>query len=197
MSLDEFRKANEVGVESDDSLEPSQSFTWQPPPRNLIKVNWDAAVSKKNGCVRVGIIARDSMGKVCAARSLTVGQILVPVATEAMVGVHAMLLGKDLNRSGVIIEGDAQQIVSAVNSLNSCMSSYGHFIEDIQEGIRSTGNMSVIFSLHSPTVATIINPCFKTLCGVLLLPLNSITNLSTRISPNTILPYTLVSNYSS
>jgi hypothetical protein len=51
MSLDEFRKANEVGVESDDSLEPSQSFTWQPPPRNLIKVNWDAAVSKKNGCV--------------------------------------------------------------------------------------------------------------------------------------------------
>jgi hypothetical protein len=55
----------------------------------------------------VGIIARDSLGKVCAARSLTVGQIFEPVAAEAMAGVHAMLLGKDLNRSGVIIEGDA------------------------------------------------------------------------------------------
>jgi hypothetical protein len=37
-----------------------------------------------------------------------------------MAGVHAMLLGKDLNRGGVIIEGDAQQIVNAVNSLNPC-----------------------------------------------------------------------------
>jgi hypothetical protein len=38
-SLEEFRKANKLGVESDGSLNPNQSITWQPPPRNLIKVN--------------------------------------------------------------------------------------------------------------------------------------------------------------
>jgi ribonuclease HI len=116
-------------------------------------VNWDAAVSKKNGCVGVGIIARDFLGKVCAARSLTVRQIIEPVVAEAMAGVHAMLLGKDLNRSGVILEGDAQQVVNAVNSLNPCKSSYGQFIEDIKEGIRSTGNMSVNFTKRDANYA--------------------------------------------
>jgi hypothetical protein len=87
-SLEEFRKANEIGVESEDILLSPQSIIWQPPPRNLIKVNWDAAVSKKNGCVGVGIIARDFLGKVCAARSLTVRQIIEPVVAEAMAGVH-------------------------------------------------------------------------------------------------------------
>jgi hypothetical protein len=55
-----------------------------------------------------------------------------------MASVHAMLMGKELNSDGVIIEGDAQQIASAVNSMNPCTSTYGHFIDDIQAGIRST-----------------------------------------------------------
>ena len=152
-SLEEYQNANEAGVESEDNHEPSQSITWQPPPRNLIKVNWDAAVSKKNGRVGIGVIARDSMGKVYAARSLTVGQIFSPVAAEAMAGVHAMLLGKDLNHSGVIIEGDAQQIVSEVNSRTPCMSNYGHLIEDIQDGIRSTSNISVIHTKREANYA--------------------------------------------
>jgi hypothetical protein len=38
-SLEEFRKANEPRVESEDNLLPNQSIIWQPPPRNLIKVN--------------------------------------------------------------------------------------------------------------------------------------------------------------
>lgn len=37
-----------------------QHFNWQPPPPGKIKFNWDAAVNKKLGRLRIGIVARDS-----------------------------------------------------------------------------------------------------------------------------------------
>lgn len=44
----------------------------------------------------LGIIARDFMEKVCASRSITVRQLLEPVVPEAMAGLHAMMMGKEL-----------------------------------------------------------------------------------------------------
>jgi hypothetical protein len=146
-SLEEFRNANEAVTENEEISRPLQCITWQPPSRHLIKVNWDAAVSKEKGCVGVGIIARDFMGRVCTARSLTIGQILDPAAAEAMAGVYAMMMGRELSCEGVILEGDAQLIVKAINMMTPCRGKYGHFIEDIQVGIRMRGNMSVI---HTP-----------------------------------------------
>lgn len=52
---------------SDSSLRT----VWCPPPTDLIKVNWDAALNNNKGCNGVGIIVRDCMGRCVGARSLT------------------------------------------------------------------------------------------------------------------------------
>ncbi|XP_059451248.1 probable LRR receptor-like serine/threonine-protein kinase At3g47570 [Corylus avellana] len=40
--------------ETEEPTLPLKSIMWQPPSRHMIKVNWDTAVSKKNGCVGWG-----------------------------------------------------------------------------------------------------------------------------------------------
>jgi hypothetical protein len=118
-----------------------------------IKMNLDAAVSKENGYMEVGIIARDFMGRVCVARSLTVGQFFDLAAAEAMAGVHTMMMGKELSCDGVILKRDAQLIVNAINAMTPYRSKYGHFIEDIQVGIRTRSNMSVIHTSREANYA--------------------------------------------
>lgn len=46
--------------------------------------------------------------------------------------------------TGVIFEGDALNIVDAVNSNNPCESSYGHFVEDVKVGLVSIGNSKFV-----------------------------------------------------
>lgn len=43
----------------------------QPPPKNMIKMNWDAGVNVKEGRVGLGLFAKDSQGMFMAARSVT------------------------------------------------------------------------------------------------------------------------------
>ncbi|KAE8022650.1 hypothetical protein FH972_008433 [Carpinus fangiana] len=64
-----------------------------------------------------------------------------------------MMMGKELSCDGVILEGDAQLIVNAINGMTPCRSKYGHFIEDIQVGIRTRSNMSVIHTSREANYA--------------------------------------------
>jgi hypothetical protein len=62
----------------------------------MIKVNWDAAVDKKKGCVSLGIISRDCEGRVLAARCVTQHILVEPTVVEAMAGLHAVVFSRDV-----------------------------------------------------------------------------------------------------
>jgi hypothetical protein len=57
-----------------------------------------------------------------------------------------MLLGKEMGAKCIILEGDANQIVQAVNFGQPCNSIYGHLIEDIQEGMVDFRDSSFTFT---------------------------------------------------
>jgi ribonuclease HI len=54
------------------------------------------------------------------------------VVVEAMAALHAMMVGKEIGAMNIIFEGDALQIVNAVNDPLQCDSSFGHFVEDVK-----------------------------------------------------------------
>ena len=55
---------------------------------------------------------------------------------ESLTALYAVIYAKEQEREikGAVFEGDALSIIDAVNSLQPCESSYGHFVEDIKSG---------------------------------------------------------------
>jgi ribonuclease HI len=104
---------------------------WQPPPHGLIKVNWDASINKNKGWMGLGLIARDSNGACLGAKSETKELVADSATTEAMAALSAMYFCMEVGFFEVITEGDAIQVLKAINSYPPFLSKFGHFVESI------------------------------------------------------------------
>jgi ribonuclease HI len=111
---------------------------WSPPPETTIKINWDASLDKIRRIVGMGMIARDGQGSVIAAATKVLFLEADPVVAEFLATTHALIFCHELGLQHVIIEGDAQQVVNAINSDRPCNTSYGHLIEDIRVSLGSS-----------------------------------------------------------
>jgi ribonuclease HI len=110
---------------------------WVPPPRNAIKINWDASVDTVKKVIGMGYIARDDKGSFLAAVSKKEQMIVEPVVAETLAALNAILWCQEQNFQEVIFEGDALQVVKDVNTEEQCSSYYGHLVEDAKHGLRS------------------------------------------------------------
>jgi ribonuclease HI len=107
----------------------------------VIKVNWDAAVNKKDGCVGFGIVARDCDGMFLGAKCIYCPITADHVVAEALAATHAVLFSKEVGFVDVLFEGDALQVVREIQSDPPHASRIGHFVESIQHemvGFRSS-----------------------------------------------------------
>jgi hypothetical protein len=77
-------------------LAPIPVRKWQPPPVGVVKVNWDAAVNRREGCVGVGIVARDCEGMFLGAKSLFCSINADPTVAEAMAVTHAVIFCQEV-----------------------------------------------------------------------------------------------------
>ncbi|KAL6129255.1 hypothetical protein ACLB2K_072608 [Fragaria x ananassa] len=99
------------------SHSPSSTLphTWLAPPQGIIKVNPDGAWNSEDYSAGIGIIARDSEGKlVSGAASSTSAQSSIEV--EAKATLEALSLAQTGNFSGVIFESDSQVLVNVINN---------------------------------------------------------------------------------
>ena len=68
----------------------------------MIKINWDAAVDKRNTGVGLGVVAHDGNGRYLAARSMTHEMVLELVMAKALAAIHALIMGMDLCLNAII-----------------------------------------------------------------------------------------------
>lgn len=108
---------------------------WIPPTAPMININWDVAIGKSCSRIGLGVIARDCWGRVLVARSITKALVVDSATIESLATFQGMILGNELGANCIIFEGDAKQIVQAVNSKEPCNSKHGHLVQDIQEGM--------------------------------------------------------------
>jgi hypothetical protein len=98
----------------------------------VCKVNWDAAVDGRGGRIWIGAVVRDHSKKVLAMLSETIASIKDPTTAEALAARRGTELYTSLGIRRFILEGDALQIVQAIQSSRGRWYSYGLIIEDIQ-----------------------------------------------------------------
>ena len=81
---------------------------WIPPPRGVLKVNVDAALSKNSDIAAMAAVARDETGMFLGASALVVEGITSPEVAEAMACREGLALASDLDLQKIRIHGLCQ-----------------------------------------------------------------------------------------
>jgi hypothetical protein len=87
---------NTIDAEGMEPHQNSPTISWQAPQSGTIKVNWNAAIDKNQGCISDGIITRDSNGFVVAVRSSPHFLFVDPVVAEAWATLQVVLFCKEI-----------------------------------------------------------------------------------------------------
>ena len=108
---------------------------WEPPPTSHLKVNFDGAVFRETEEVGLGVVARDSHGKVLATLAKKIKLPSSSDEVEALVAVRAITLVLDLNLPSLIVEGDSEVVISALRKEEESFSSFGHLISSTKHSL--------------------------------------------------------------
>lgn len=130
----EFHKQACQGVQGVSQLtRATGEVTWQPPPRGISKLNWDAAIAADRKLMGIGVIARDYEGRVLATQCLTKPYVRDSGVAEAMALRAAVVLMEQLGITQAILAGDCLEVVQAVKTEESSLARYGPILEDTKE----------------------------------------------------------------
>lgn len=88
---------------------------WSPPEADCVKVNVDASVNIKEGRSGIGVVARNSDGEVILSASKTVWPFISVERAEIEAFQWALKLIQENQWRKIIVEGDAQNVVKALN----------------------------------------------------------------------------------
>ena len=117
--------------------------SWKQPEEGFLKLNWHAAINKGTQRMGVGIIARDHGGAVVAAMCTSRPYICDPATAEALA---VWILAEFCCRFGfthIVVEGDAMEIVLALQRADICRGRYGHFVEEAKHLLNQSLSWSV------------------------------------------------------
>jgi ribonuclease HI len=151
--LNDFQRLQNSGSTGEKSERVNDVVKWRSPPSNMVKLNWDAGLNAKEGRVGLGFVIRDTLGNCLAARSMSLEiQTDAPTA-EAFAAIHALIFCKELGHTNIIFEGDALNVIKAIEAEGPCLSSYGHLIECIKKELQQLDNASFIHVLRDANSA--------------------------------------------
>ncbi|XVF82801.1 hypothetical protein PTKIN_Ptkin16aG0079000 [Pterospermum kingtungense] len=124
--LHEFKKAQLKEANLTTAL------TWKPPDGTTYKVNFDGAVHMEEAVGGAGVVIRDWRGHIIGAMHATTNGISTAELAEAKAATIALNFAKDLGLSNIILEGDASNIITAINSSQLDLSPIGNLIEEVR-----------------------------------------------------------------
>uniref|UniRef100_A0A7N2LLQ2 RNase H type-1 domain-containing protein n=1 Tax=Quercus lobata TaxID=97700 RepID=A0A7N2LLQ2_QUELO len=111
--LQEFHSAQDPPLPQEAAPHPTH---WLPPPPGFYKINYDGATFQDLASAGLGVVARDSDGRVIAALS---ERIFLPPTVEALEALacrKAVAFTIDLDIRDVVFEGDSETIFKQLSS---------------------------------------------------------------------------------
>ncbi|XP_012845410.1 PREDICTED: uncharacterized protein LOC105965414 [Erythranthe guttata] len=105
---------------------------WEAPPRDVLKINFDASLGSDENSCGLGGLARSFDGKCVVWFSSCCNQRLDATTAEAMAALRAMEFARDHDMHRVILESDSSTIVAAIQGEGGYFFSFGHLIDDIK-----------------------------------------------------------------
>ena len=78
----------------------------------------------------LGVVIHDSCGRVIGALAERIPIPTSPAIVEALTCQRAMVFAKELNLMDIVFEGDAEQIIKALQAKEVHHPQYGHVLQD-------------------------------------------------------------------
>ncbi|XP_059441986.1 uncharacterized protein LOC132174332 [Corylus avellana] len=109
-------------------------------------MNWDASIAKDIDWMGLGMVLRDEQRiVVLAAYSKTFVGNLDVLTAKARAGLIALQVCKSLGFTKIHLEGNAQGVISAINSRHPDWSSIGMLVEDFKLKLQSLQQWQLSF----------------------------------------------------
>ena len=126
--LQEFKAAKEEDRRGAAAI--SRFPRWIPPIPDQFKINFDGAVFSDLDAAGLGVVVRDSRGRVLGAVAERIPIPNSPAIVEALACRRAMIFARELSIPDAIFEGDAKLIIKALRAREVNHPEYGHVIQD-------------------------------------------------------------------
>ena len=123
----EFQSAQDIPLQQRMVDHPAQRL---PPPPAQYKANSDGVIFQDTGTAGIGVVIRDSEGMVIAALSERITLPSTVEDVEALGCRKAISFSIELGLQDVVFEGDSEIIYKHLVSDSTCMTAFGHIIED-------------------------------------------------------------------
>lgn len=107
-----------------------------------MKVNFDGALFLKENVAGLNIIVYDDHGLVVAALSRQIPLPALMEIVEVLVARWVLWFAQELGFESLVMEGDAEAIVNALNGDTMLLFVYGHILHDIKLMSSSVCNVS-------------------------------------------------------
>ena len=97
-----------------------------------MKVNFDGVLFKETDFAGLGVIIGNDLGQVMAVSAQVIPLPTSVETVEVLAARNAICLARELQLHKVIIEGDSEVVIKALNSSSASSTSFGHIICDIK-----------------------------------------------------------------
>ena len=121
---------------------------WVAPPIGWLKANIDGAFCLSSRTGGVGVIFRDSDGRIVGGVCQYVTHVTSPDMVEALAGRFACELAVEFNLSPVIFESDCQKVVTASKEVEFDGSPFGVITEDVKFLLASLQSSSFAYVIR-------------------------------------------------
>ena len=106
---------------------------WSPPVEDYYEVNFDGTVFKREEKVGIRVIIRNCHGMVMASLSQKISLPQTVVELETLATTRALEFSIKLGFSKVILEGDSETVIKALQDSSPSLAPFGLLIRDAQE----------------------------------------------------------------
>ncbi|KAF5465179.1 hypothetical protein F2P56_015208 [Juglans regia] len=136
-----YKEYDESHKSSSQALD--MNYKWHPPPAAALKLNTDGAIFADLSSSGIGVILRDSQGKVLLSTSGREIVVQDPIEVELLVILRGLQLCIPMGISKLIVESDSLLSVQAIQNMKEPMSMQGNLIYAIKDLMTLLPNVSV------------------------------------------------------
>lgn len=140
--LAEFRKAN---LKAPIEGRSRRNAKWEPPSADHIKVNVDATINERDDRIGLGMVVRDASGSVLLAASQSKWPFISVERAELEALLWAVDFIKDRGWHHVVMEGDAQYVIHALQRKSNRSFHNQIIVDNILASVSAIDHLSFSF----------------------------------------------------
>ena len=125
--------SSELLSQGNNQPPPQPLVKWSPLVEEYYKVNFDGAVFRGEEKAGIRVIIRNSQGMVMASLSQKISLPQTVVELETLAATRAIEFSIELGFSKVILEGDSETVIKALQDNSPSLAPFGLLIRDAQE----------------------------------------------------------------